>query len=197
MIGIDYGVIFIIPITVILVIYFRAIRKKYSNWKVLGIVGILSAIYVNCAIAYAFFPITIIDIPGFSISNNINWEIGVYSSSYFQLFLNILLTYPVGVGARFVTNMRNVSRFFFVCVVSVSIEIIQLIILFAFEPIDIFFDVNDIICNLLGGVLGYMSIFLLNCMCKKSEKTNNENLIGFIKNVCINCANNKKSLGWF
>lgn len=194
MIGFDYGLIFIIPITMIAISCFFFIGKKYHCPKPFYLVSIIGVIYVNCMIAYAFFPITFIEIEEFSIYNNINLKIGVYGANYVQLLLNMLLTYPIGVGAQFVTNMRNVSRLLFICVVSLSIEMLQLMILFAFKPIDVFFDINDIICNVLGGILGYASIYILNYIFKNSEHENPEKLIGFIKNVCINCANNKKSL---
>ena len=196
MIGFDYGIIFIIPITIMLACYFLIIRKKYNCPKPFYLICIIGGIYVNCAIAYAFFPITFIDIPGFSIFNNINMKVSIYGANYVQLLLNILLTYPIGVGAQFVTNMRNVSRLLFVCVLSFSIEIIQLIILFVFKPVDVFFDVNDIICNVLGGILGYISMYVFNLMFKKSDYENPEKMVGFIKNICINCANNKKSFDY-
>lgn len=195
MIGFDYGLIFIIPITIIVAGCFFLIGKKYSCPKPFYLISIIGVIYVNCMIAYAFFPMTFIEMEEFSIYNNINLRLGIYGPNYVQLLLNVLLTFPIGVGAQFVTNMRNVGRFVFVCVVSASIEVLQLMILFAFKPIDVFFDINDIICNVLGAVLGYASIFILNYIFKKAEYASGEKLLGFIKNVCINCANNKKSLG--
>lgn len=194
MIGFDYGIIFIIPITLIVTSCFLVIGKKYNCPKPFYVICFIGVFYVNCAIAYAFFPITFIEIPGFSIYNNINMKVGFYGANYVQLLLNILLTYPIGVGVQFVTNMRNRGRLLFVCTVSLSIEIIQLMILFVFKPIDVFFDVNDIICNVVGGMLGYTSMYVLNSFFKKSKYANPEKIFGFIKNVCINCANNKGSL---
>ena len=194
MMGFDYGIIFIIPITLIIAGFFFVIGKKYNCPKPFYVICILGIIYINCAIGYAFFPITFIDMPGFSIFNNINMKVGFYRANYVQLLLNILLTFPIGVGAQFVTNMRNRGRLLFVCIVSFSIEMIQLMILFAFKPVDVFFDVNDIICNVLGGILGYIVMYVLNSFFKNSKYQNPEKIFGFIKNVCINCANNKKSL---
>lgn len=194
MIGFDYGLIFIIPITMIVASCFFLVGMKYNCPKPFYLISIIGVIYVNCMIAYAFFPMTFIEMEELSIYNNINLRLGIYGSNYVQLLLNVLLTFPIGVGAQFVTNMRNVGRFVFVCVVSASIEVLQLMILFAFKPIDVFFDINDIICNVIGAVFGYASIFILNYIFKKSEYVSGEKLLGFIKNVCINCANNKKSL---
>lgn len=106
MIGFDYGIAFIIPITIIVACWFLVIGKRNSCPKPFYIICAIGLVYINCAIAYAFFPITFIEIPGFSIYNNINMKVGIYGASYMQLILNILLTYPIGVGAQFVTNMR-------------------------------------------------------------------------------------------
>ena len=194
MMGFDYGIIFIVPITLIVAGCFCIIGKKHGCPKPFYMICAIAIIYINCAIAYAFFPITFMEIPGFSIYNNINMKVGFYRANSVQLLLNILLTFPIGVGAQFVTNMRNRGRLLFVCIVSFLIEMIQLMILLVFKPVDMFFDVNDIICNVLGGLLGYIVMCVLNSFFKKSKYQNPEKIFGFIKNVCINCANNKESL---
>ena len=151
MYGFSYGLMFIIPITCMFVFAFGFVgwRKKYPLPYYCMVV--LGVVYVNYAIAYAFFPIDFWDVPGFSVKNNINFTLNLFSSDNKHLVLNMLLTLPMGMGMQFVTNMKNIYRFLVVILLSFLIEIVQLIILLAFQPIDVFFDINDMFCNVAGG----------------------------------------------
>ncbi len=70
----------------------------------------------------------------------------------------------------------------------------QLLILYIFKPIDIFFDVNDLICNIIGGIVGYTLILIVDYTFREAKEDENKGFIQFIKGVCYRCANGEKSL---
>ena len=62
------------------------------------------------------------------------------------------------------------------------------------NPVDVIFDINDVICNCLGGLIGYGLILIFDKCMKKSEYGDSKKVFGILRNVCINCGKNKKSL---
>lgn len=194
MYGFDYGLIFIIPITLILLLPFGMIGKKRKYPVPYYICLVIGIIYIHFMISYAFFPIDFMDIPEFSIHYNINLKPDLIHADKIHLLLNILLTVPLGIGIQFVTNITNKQRAFVIFILTIAIELLQLVILVVFKPIDLFFDVNDIICNCLGGFVGLGLMMLVNRTFKDSPRKNNNKLLGYIANVCINCGNGKQSL---
>lgn len=91
-------------------------------------------------------------------------------------------------GMQFVINMKNTYRFLVVILLSFLIEIGQLIILLAFQPIDVFFDINDMFCNVAGGVFGFGLMMLINRLYCGSSTYKKETLLGDFGQVCHDCA---------
>ncbi len=194
MVGLEYGIIFWLPISLILLLVFGRYGKINKFPMPYYVCLFLGIVYINLAIAVAFFPMHFMDVPEFRVENNIRWLIDFTRQDKRHFLLNIALTFPLGMGVQFVTNMKNIPRFILVIVLSASIEIIQIIILFTFEPIDVFFDMTDVFCNILGGIIGYGMIYIFNGVCKEPKKRNIQSIWGYIVQVCSNCVNGKKSL---
>lgn len=194
MFGFEYGILFSVPITLALILLYglRGRKNKYPFPYYL-IVGV-GIVYINFAIAYAFFPITIMDVPEFSVLNSINLSIGRNSGGMSHYLLNVLLTIPLGIGLQFVTNKKNLNRLLTIVALCLSIELLQLLILFTLKPIDIFFDINDLICNLLGGLVGQGLMAIINMSFRDCEYGNWKTILGYLRNICINCGKRKSSL---
>lgn len=192
--GFDYGILFSIPISLLFIIGFGIWGKKKKLPIPYYFVVVVGCIYTNFAISYAFFPITIIDISSYNVKYYINTNLGFMYESKLQMMLNIMLTIPLGIGSQFILNLKNRARLFFVLFTSILIELIQLLLIVTFKPVDMFFDINDVICNCFGGLIGYSMILLFDKCMKKYEYKDSKNIINFLRNVCINCGNNKKSL---
>ena len=194
MYGFEYGLMFSVPITLVLLLGFGIIGRKQRYpipYYVFVIVGI---IYINYMISYAFFPIDFMEIPEYSIYNNIDIHIDFVKANKVHLLLNVILTVPLGIVMQFITNMKNLSRLLLVFMLSISIEILQLFILVVFKPIDVYFDIMDLICNGIGGIVGLGLIALVNFRYKNALYQNNNTILGYMINVCKNCANNNSSL---
>ena len=192
--GFFYGPIFYIPVSVLMLMGFgifglrRKLPLSYYFCAVLGIV------YANFAISFAFFPITFLDLEGFFIENNISWSIVNSTQGFKHIALNMILTIPLGIGMQFVTNLTNKTRLIIIILLSALFELLQLIIIYIFKPIDVFFDINDLLANIIGGIAGFTLAHFLNCMYKKERPENAKSLYKYIRYVCHNCANGKKSL---
>jgi glycopeptide antibiotics resistance protein len=192
--GFYYGPIFYVPISAVLLAGFGiyGLKKKLPvPYFVCAIIGIA---YVNLAISVTFFPMTFIDVEGFSVENNISLSLLYFRQGMKHLLLNILLTIPLGIGLQFITNMKNKSRLAVIIILSSLFELLQLLILYIFKPIDIFFDVNDLICNIIGGIVGYILILIVDYTFRGAKEDENKGFIQFIKGVCYRCANGEKSL---
>lgn len=189
-----YGYIFYIPITLIFItpfIIMGVVNKRPIAYYLF--VGIF-VIYLNMAIKIAFFPLIIEDISGFDYIYNIKFSLNLFEASKIHLLLNVLLTLPIGIGLQFITNLTIKGRLVVAVLSGMSFEMIQLIILVLFKPINIFFDANDLFCNITGVLIGLLVIHFVNIFLKKKSISSKNSFIVYIKNVCINSANKKKSL---
>lgn len=190
-----YGYLFYIPITILATLPFvinGVINKRPLPYYILVLLAI---IYINKAIDIAFFPIVILDIEEFNIYNNINLKINPLNLNYYHLLLNMLLTLPIGVGIQYILNTKFLTRLIISIILSASFELIQLLILFTLKPIDLFIDINDLICNISGALIGLVIAHIINKLqTKRPINTNYQDLFSYIHQVGINCINNQKSL---
>ena len=123
----------------------------------------LFGFYLLCVIRWTVFPIYIFPDSAVQVRfmdgvNLIPFYFGPFTPLAFAwpgLLLNTLLTMPVGFGISFITHFRlqNLPRL--VVAFGVGIEGVQLLISlilgYAYRTI----DMNDVICNSLGVLLGY------------------------------------------
>ena len=136
-------------------------------------------IYFLGVLFYAFFKYPFISSPGpIFISGNLIpfkgiYEIIVYNPNYFLFNVggNLIMLYPLGIFIPLLyNNKNNLKDIFKLSLLStLSIEIIQL--LFNVGS----FDIDDIILNTLGAVLGYLTYILITKFIN----------LKFIKNVQI------------
>lgn len=191
-----YGYLFYLPITIVFSMIFIVIGMKKKRPLAYYAMVFLAVIYINKAIEIVFFPmLTAIDMPEFSAYNNINMNIMLTSFSKMHLIFNVLLTIPIGIGVQYVTDLKFKGRFILSIALSLSFELIQLLLLFTIKPVDIIFDINDIICNVSGAILGILIVTLINMILSKVQLSNkNYDLFSYIHAVAINCANKESSL---
>lgn len=192
-----YGYLFYIPISVILVLLFGVnglIRKRPFPYYLMAIIAI---IYLNKAIEIAIFPIftDYAPVPEFSVWDNITFMLILSKSNLLQIFLNLLLTLPLGIGIQFVTNLKFKGRLTLLILCGISFELIQLILLFTLKPMNIIFDISDLLCNTIGALLGLFIMRIFNLIFKHTSTDHvKNNIFAYIKRVCSNCANDNNSL---
>lgn len=190
-----YGYLFYIPVSLVFVLILGVngfVKKRPFPYY---LISILAIIYINKAIELAIFPIFIADIPEFDILFNIKLIPTLGHVNITQVLLNVLLTFPIGIGLQFVTNFKFKKRAIVAILCGLSFEVLQLILLIVFKPINIFFDMSDLICNIVGTLFGLLMIGLINIFFKRAEPTSSmDKLFDYIKRVCSNCANKRTSL---
>ena len=190
-----YGYMFYIPITTILVgvgVVNGLIKKRKMLYYFFMLIGI---IYLNIMIDKVFFPIfTDGSVYYTGLANSINWDITrVKEYSIYQIAYNFLVTVPIGFILPFIINSDLKERMIITAIVSVMLEIVQLILIISLHLIDITFDIADIVINALGGLAGNL-MFTITCKLFAKSNERNKNVSSF-EIICNNCAHNKKSMG--
>lgn len=100
--------------------------------------------------------------PGFSLTRPRTWFTAISSSSFFTVAFNVILTIPFGVYLRKYFRLRLPLVAILGLFLSLFYEITQYTGLYGFYPHAYrFADVDDLIVNTLGAVIGY---FLAGCM---------------------------------
>ena len=118
-----------------------------------------------------------------------------YQYTSYQIIGNLLLTFPLGILMAFVVDCRNGVRIGCSVLFSVSIELIQLIMIISLHLIDICFDVNDILLNVVGCLCGN-AIFYIFCKIyvhMQDNETSNS-FTRYLNQVCNNCVYGRSSL---
>lgn len=189
-----YLYLFYLTITIVFSVIFIVIDMKKKRPLAYYTMVFLAVIYINKAIEIVFFSmLTAIDMTEFSAYNNINTMLT--SLSKIHLIFNALLTIPIGVGVQYVTDLKFKPRFILSITLYLSFELIQLLLLFTIKLVDIIFDINYIICNVSGAILGILIVTLINMILSKVQLSNkNYDLFSYIHAVAINCANKQSSL---
>lgn len=147
---------------------------KYNNSSIpRNISIILFSIYITSLLILVGFP-TMYDI---YFSPNINLKLFLYKN-YTEYILNILLFMPFGVFIPLLSKSKInfIYTVFTGIIFSIFIELSQM---FGFRATDI----NDIMTNTTGTVLGYFIFFILSKIFSKIYKKNFKN----IKNSGLDC----------
>lgn len=93
------------------------------------------------------------------------------SNAFLQVFFNILLVLPFGVYLRYYFKRSLLETFLLSFLLSLSFELIQLSALFGIYPRPYrLFEVDDLICNTLGGLIGYALTPLCTFFLPKRER---------------------------
>lgn len=141
--------------------YYFVIRKEEHRIKYC-VIGILYSIYLAGMLHFTLLHRVILDtrhIKFFSL----NTEVSIYDMS--ETFYNILLFIPMGFLTPLCFKNIRLKRILFRCFcISFGIEIIQLVFQIGF------FDLNDLVNNVLGGMIGYLLFTLIEKELKKYGK---------------------------
>lgn len=192
-----YGYLFYIPINIIYILIFgiKGIIKKRRKEYYFFV--LIFGIYLNFVIEKAFFPIFIDGARHYvTLTNYINLNpTGLFHYTPYQIIGNLLLTFPVGILMAFVVDCKNGVRIACSVLFSASIEFIQLIMIISLHLIDICFDINDIILNIVGCLCGN-AVFYIFCKIyvRIQDNKSDNSVIKYFNQVCNNCAHRRSSL---
>lgn len=192
-----YGYLFYIPVNIIYALIFGIKGIIENRKKEYYFFVIIFGIYLNFVIEKAFFPIFTDGAEYYvSIRNYINLDLtSLFRYTPYQIIGNLLLTFPMGILMAFVINCNNSVRIGVSVLISALIEFIQLIMIFSLHLIDVFFDINDIVLNVMGCLLGN-AIFYIFCKIyiRTQDNQSGNSIIKYIYQVCSNCVGQKSSL---
>lgn len=195
-----YGYLFYIPVTLafLLPIIITGVLKK----RPLGfyLISIIICTYLNLVLKYSIFPIWLDGSQLFSsIAKCINFRLRFNNLDTYQIIGNIILTFPIGFCIPFLANITKKKNYIFTLLLSISIEFIQLVLIITLHTVDICFDLQDIVLNMLGGFLGCICFSLIS---KLSEKLSQryfpklnprKDIFSFIITICNNYSTHKKT----
>ncbi|WP_282156325.1 VanZ family protein [Cytobacillus gottheilii] len=150
---------------VILIGLMIVLKKKFKNTNMYILFFSIFYFYILNVLKYTIFPIAIgtPSVEAMKATTTISSSINLIPFQYQQLqqtLLNILLFIPFGFGLPYIKKVNLRSLIVFGLIFSLIIELIQLtismVIGYAYRVIDI----NDILANTMGAVVGYL-IFIV------------------------------------
>lgn len=192
-----YGYLFYLPVNFAFIIIWGTnglLKKRRKEYFLYAAILIL---YLNFLINKAFFPLFISGSQHYTgIIKYMNFSIStLFHYNLYQIAGNLLLTFPIGFFLPFVINCRQKARIIYSILFSISIEFIQLALIGVFHIVNMTFDINDIILNVTGCVMGNI---IFKYMCKIYTKIPTSATLGttakYFNQVCDNCAYDRKSL---
>jgi glycopeptide antibiotics resistance protein len=192
-----YGYLFYIPISVlysIIILLVGLIKKRPFAYY---LIAIIFGVYINLAIEKVFFPLFLDGSEFFtSIKDFIDLDFDINKLDNSQIIGNIIVTFPIGILIPFILNIKNKIKVIIVLIISISLEFFQLLIISSLHPINIFFDIKDIILNVTGGMLGCIAFIAMSTIISKIPEKNEEyrDLFSYIYIVCKNTKNGNRSL---
>lgn len=155
------------PIGLVLLIIPWAILiyKKRSFYYILCVS--IFCVYLLYVTQQVFFPLEINgdyaeymrrEVPFMSFVNFVPFYFGPFAtlqSSFQTIILNIILTIPFGFGINFIVNVKGKNFLWIAPAVGFSLEIAQLIISLLLRYPYRLIDINDVIMNTVGVLIGY------------------------------------------
>ncbi len=157
------------------IFYFK--KKNYSIYKLCLLLVLFIYLTMVIGVTLTPFPINLAEIKfmqltyqNFNCYNLIPFKGIVYLLD--QFVLNIIMFIPFGILYPLYNEKVNfkyalLSSFIF----TFSIEILQLVLSVIFQAPAWFFDINDILANVLGGFIGYVILkILIKPMISKIKK---------------------------
>jgi len=164
--GLKVGVI-LLPVVMMIYAAGSMLVNKKSNYLRCVING-LFALYMSCVFALVFLPLPSLadgNLPT-QFKGQVIPFLSVYNVSQdpsvegvCQILFNIVMTVPFGVyfAYYFGADVKKVAKYSFA--LSLMIEVAQLTgLFFIFKGSYRLFDVDDLMCNTLGGVIGAVAV---------------------------------------
>ena len=181
---IDFDMLTVIIGTFIYIVICFFNRKKHKSEKIYYVFSTIMFIYFMQVAKHTIFPIPILGFPP-NIANSINYipfKGGINRTD----ILNIIMTIPLGVGMPFITNIKNIKKSMILGLsAGVIIETIQYLETFLTNGFTYrIIDINDLIFNFIGTVLGFLALYVFS---RLFLKLNEKKLTAFWRYVYKIC----------
>ena len=157
----DLSIVLIFAAIWVGVVTFLRLKKKKSLVSLIFFT--IFFVYIVKVLELTQFPVFFVpdmrEIYGQTIWKTMNF-IPFFTLEYRDLqtsLLNVLFTIPFGFGLPFITNLRFKRVVFVGVIFSVTLEVLQLITALGAEFTFRIVDINDVMFNTLGIIIGYIS----------------------------------------
>lgn len=147
-------------LAVVLIVSWR--RKRSASYV---FCAAILGIYLLFAVEQVFFPIRVIEPSGDLFEMGLRSSVNLVPLRFnftelthivvLQILLNVLLTVPLGFGVNFVAHMSPRRILLLALAVGLGIEAIQFVIGVLLGYLYRIIDVNDMLLNALGVLIGY------------------------------------------
>lgn len=185
---VDFDGLTIIIGVVIYVFLCAIIQKKCKKERIWYIFLSIMFVYFMGVIKITLFPIYLMK----------EWPSNIYKSFNFIPFRgginitdlqNLIMTIPLGIGMPFITKINGLKNSFLLGMITgITIETLQYLESFLSKGFTTrIIDINDIIFNCLGTVLGFIILYGLSKIFLNMVKDHNLNVFWrYVKRVCMN-----------
>lgn len=185
---VDFDGLTIIIGVVIYVFLCAIIQKKCKKERIWYVFLSIMFVYFMGVIKITLFPIYLVK----------GWPSNIYKSFNFIPFRggisitdlqNLIMTIPLGIGMSFITKINGLKNSFLLGIITgITIETLQYLESFLSKGFTTrIIDINDIIFNCLGTVLGFIILYGLSKIFLNIVKDHNLNIFWrYVKRVCMN-----------
>lgn len=182
---IDFDIVTVIIGIVIYAIWCVYIYRKKKPVKTYYIFTTVVFVYIMAVIKLTLFPIVMIGLPA-NIAKNINlipFKTGIGRTE----ILNIIMTIPFGIGLPFVSKLRTLKKVTIAgALFSCMIEALQLFeAVFTHGFIFRVIDINDVICNTAGAVIGFLLLYAFSNLFKARQEVPQDGIKNYLEYVLI------------
>ena len=169
-----------------LIILFRKILKK--DFKELIALSLICCYFI-LIISKTQFPVFINNtymenaLGGIKFGRDINL-IPFKDFAHMTSLLNLVMFIPIGFLQGFVVKNNWKKSILVGFILSLIIESSQLLVNVFIGYNFRTFDINDLIFNTFGAVIGYLALYVLSLFCKKALRQNDNIIVEYIKSRC-------------
>ena len=168
---IDFDGLTIIIGIVIYILICIFIHKKYKKEKIYYVFSTIMFCYFMCIAKLTLFPIVMIGLPA-NIKESIN-IIPFHNGINRTDILNLIMTIPLGIGIPFITKINNIKKILLLGLCfGLGIETIQYLETFLTKGFSHrIIDINDVIFNFTGTVIGFFVLYVFSRLFITTEFT--------------------------
>lgn len=161
-------------------------KRKRNKSNVYMLCFSVFYVYILYVLKYTIFPIRIgaANNPLTNLTTNINLVPFNFPYTYFldsQVLLNILLTIPFGFGISYIVKVHGKKIILVALMIGLIIESLQLIFLLLTRDSYRVVDINDVLFNFLGALIGYGAFKIISWMIVRIIESTNIQLDSFSK----------------
>ena len=158
--------------------------KKKKKEKIFFLFSTIMFYYFMCVIKLTLFPIVMLGFPA-NIKESL-YLIPFHDGIQKTDLLNLLMTIPLGIGTPFIAPIYNIKRSALLGLLTgIVIEIIQYLETFLTGGFSYrLIDINDVIFNFIGCLLGFLALSVFSCYFKRLSKEQLNSFWRYVHTVC-------------